>query len=243
MTNTQSFLCLPSSFKGKFLVYPPTIDDVVGNESFGTFRYLLLRSQEEIEDELVEKGKTENFPTPYDFLFSVACSNKENEKLAKDAFEFFIHQPVTFLHKEKKILIGDVEEVIKTVKNVDELIFLTEDEFFDFQNTLRCSIGDKEIEKFDPDENPRIRAMKAKARYRDKIKAKKGTGTTLQATLESICCMGIGLTPLNIGQLSYAAVNKIVERYQRKEKYDLDMRTLLAGAKKNSVHPEYWIKN
>ena len=48
--------------------------------------------------------------------------------------------------------------------------------------------------------------MKAKARYRDKIKAKKGNGLDLGTTLVSICCMGIGLTPLNIGKISYASI-------------------------------------
>jgi hypothetical protein len=41
--------------------------------------------------------------------------------------------------------------------------------------------------------------MKAKARYRDRIKAKKGNGLTLGTSFASICCMGLGITPLNIG--------------------------------------------
>lgn len=55
--------------------------------------------------------------------------------------------------------------------------------------------------------------------------------------------MGIGLNPLNIGEISYAAVGALMERYQAKEKYDIDIRSLLAGAKANKVNPVYWIKN
>lgn len=55
--------------------------------------------------------------------------------------------------------------------------------------------------------------------------------------------MGIGLTPLNIGDVSYAAIGAIMERYQMKEKYDIDIKSLLAGAKANKVNPTYWIKN
>jgi hypothetical protein len=55
--------------------------------------------------------------------------------------------------------------------------------------------------------------------------------------------MGIGLTPLNIGEISYAAVGAIIERYQMKEKYEVDIDSLLAGAKPGKVNPVYWIKN
>nr|DAE11697.1 MAG TPA: hypothetical protein [Siphoviridae sp. ct2vX3] len=31
--------------------------------------------------------------------------------------------------------------------------------------------------------------------------------------MTSICCMGIGITPLNVGELSYAAVSELIRRY------------------------------
>lgn len=55
--------------------------------------------------------------------------------------------------------------------------------------------------------------------------------------------MGIGITPLNIGELSYAALMKLLERYQFKEKYDIDIKSLLAGADSSKVKPKYWISN
>jgi hypothetical protein len=66
----------------------------------------------------------------------------------------------------------------------------------------------KPVEPPNPNEHPKIKAMKAKARYRDKVKAKQNAknGITLFTTMASICCMGIGLTPLNIGEISYVAM-------------------------------------
>jgi hypothetical protein len=58
--------------------------------------------------------------------------------------------------------------------------------------------------------------MKEKIRERDRIKAKAaaegkgGNGISLSTSLAAICCMGIGLTPLNIGELSYAAITPIM---------------------------------
>jgi hypothetical protein len=85
--------------------------------------------------------------------------------------------------------------------------------------------------------------MKAKARYRDRVKAKKGLGLKLLSTISSICCMGYGLNPLNIGELSYAAIPVLLATYQEKEKYDIDIRSLLAGADSKKVKPKYWIRN
>lgn len=85
--------------------------------------------------------------------------------------------------------------------------------------------------------------MKAKARYRDYIKAKKGLGLKFETLLSSICCMGLGLNPLNIGELSYAAIPVLVHFYQDKEKYDIDIRSLLAGADSKKIKPKYWIQN
>jgi hypothetical protein len=49
---------------------------------------------------------------------------------------------------------------------------LTEDEFFDFQNAIRECLGKKMIDPPNPNEHPKIKEMKRRARYRDKVKAK-----------------------------------------------------------------------
>ena len=68
------------------------------------------------------------------------------------------------------------------------------------------------VEPPNPNEHPKIKAMKAKARYRDSVKAKQNAknGVTLFNTITSICCMGIGLNPLNIGEMSYVAMEAIL---------------------------------
>jgi hypothetical protein len=71
----------------------------------------------------------------------------------------------------------------------------------------------------------------------------KGEGITLYTTLVSICCMGLGITPLNIGEMSYVALEAILRKYQEKEKYELDIDSLLAGADSKKVKPKYWIRN
>ena len=106
-------------------------------------------------------------------------------------------------------------------------------------------MNQKTVERPREDEDPRVKAIKAKARYRDKLKAKQNAkkGLGLFHTMASICCMGIGLTPLNIGEMSYVAIDSVLRKYQEKEKYQLDIESLLAGADSKKIKPKYWIRN
>jgi hypothetical protein len=55
--------------------------------------------------------------------------------------------------------------------------------------------------------------------------------------------MGLGITPLTIGEMSYVAMENILKKYQEKEKYELDIDSLFAGADSKKIKPKYWIRN
>jgi hypothetical protein len=84
-----------------------------------------------------------------------------------------------------------------------------------------------------------------KALERDIIKARSGKngGISFYTSLVSICYMNIGITPLNIGEMSYACISDLIRVYQEKEKYELDVKALLAGADSKKIKPKYWIRN
>lgn len=248
MSKEVFFLGEPVQFKPGIMIYPPKVKDVVANENFSIYNRLLTYSQEEIEDEFVEAQKTlETYPTPIEFMLNNSYHNKEYEKHCKAAFCFFIHKEVTFLYEQKIIIIGKLEDVLKTVNSLDDLITIKEEEFFDFQNAIRACMGKKAVEPPIPNEHPKIKEMKRRARYRDKIKAKNAAkskdGVSLFTTLVSICCMGLGITPLNIGEMSYVAIESILRKFQEKEKYQIDIDSLLAGADSKKIKPKYWIRN
>lgn len=242
MINERFFLKLPQEFQKEIFVYPPSVKEVIENNEYGHYRSLLLISQEDIEDKYIEKGKeNEYIPTPFEFLLSI-CSDKRIEQIVKRAFQFFIKEEVIVLIEQKMILIGDLEqnlEILKEINDINKLRIINEKNYFEFQNLLRESIGDKTLEPPNPNENIKIKKMKAKARYRDKIKAKK-SGITLGITLASICCMNLGLTPLNIGEISYASIAPLMRYYQEHEKYNINIQSKLAGAK--DVDLKYWIR-
>lgn len=244
MIDERVFLGFPKNFDNLCKIYPPKIKDVIGNDKFPLYKRIFTLSQEEIEDEFTEKGlDLANMLSPFETLFTNAYNNEEMRQLTNDAFFFFIHEPIMLLYEQKKIIIGDIEKVLKKIEKIDDLKIIDDSNFFNFQNEVRAMLGEKKIDPPNPNEDPRLKRMKAKARYRDRVKAKSGKGLQLGSSLASLCCMGFGLNPLSLGELSYASVPILIRYYQEKEKYQLDVDSLLAGADAKKVKPKYWVRN
>jgi len=241
------FLGIPFEYKDICKIYPPTVGDMIGNPKARIYQGLLTITQEDIEDQLYGiDGATEKdtIPTPFEYLLIQAYQSEDNLKLIKDAFQFFIHDDVNILLDKKQIVIGDLQKLVANMKTLDDLQnmpMLTEENYFEFQNNIRAALGDKMLEDYKRDKDARVRRIKAKARYRDKIKAKRKKGNSIELSMIAICCMNVGISPLNIEKLSYGAMGRIMAVYQGKEKYDIDIRSLLAGADKKKVKPKYWI--
>ncbi len=252
MTNEKFFLGAPEDFKGKLKIYAPLVREIVENDEIGYYVKVLTLSQEEIEDELVKDGnEIKVFPTPYEFMLANSYHDPAYRQLVEKAFQFFCHTDICMLFDQKKILIGNAKEILEQLK-IDagqtesvmaKLSFLEEDEFFEFQNRVRAAYSLPEVEPPRPNEDPRVKRIKAKGRMREKLKAKKGGGPSLETLMAAICCMGMGITPLNIGEITYVAARTLVDMYQQKEKYQLDVDSLLAGADAKKVKPKYWIQN
>ena len=247
INSAACFLGLPLDFKGQFKVYPPKIKDVLNNSDFQKFFSLFTISQEDIEDQIFNmnddvKIQEGQIPTPYQYMVQICLANQEYLNLIKDGFKFFTNEELTFIAEKQMFLIGNLEDILQNVNTLDDLPIFKPEDYFEFQNMIRAAMGDKELEPYDYNMHPRKRQMLAKARYRDRIKAKQNAkSTSFLNNLASICCMGIGLTPLNIGEMTYAAINILISKFQFKEKYDLDIQSLLAGADKKKVKPKYWM--
>lgn len=240
MIRPEVFLAQPFSYN-RITIYPPKVNDVTSPLFWSMYKSLTL-SQEEIEDNLVEQKKDlDSVPTPFELLLINSYHDPQYKYIVEKAFQLFCQTDILFLFETKQIVLGSLSD-FQNIKSVDDLLILDETNFFDFQNCIRSALGEKPIEPPDPDEDPRVKRIKAKARYRDKIKAKQGIGLKLTTCLASICCMNMGLNPLNIGEISYASIDILMHTYQEKEKYGTDIDSILAGAGKK-IKPIYWIRN
>lgn len=244
MIDPYSFLGRPINFNDLCKIYPPKIQEVLDEKNYPVYRKLFLSSQEDIEDEYAEaRFPMDQVPTPLEYLFTMASLDLRIKKIIVEGFSFFIKEPVLLLMDQKVIVIGDIKDTLSKIQSIEELRLIKKDNYFDFQNALRRAIGEKEVEPYNPDENPRVKYFKAKARLRDRIKAKSRDNLTLGTTLASICCMGIGITPLNVGELSQAAISVLMRTYQEKHKYEVDIESLMNGADSKKVKPQFWIRN
>lgn len=248
MIDARTFIGEPIDFLG-FKIYPPKVKEFL-NSDFNRGLNLLLMDQDDLNDLWKKEKKVGSPPTPFEFLLANCHDSAPVQKIVTATLVVFFHAPINFLYEQKKLLVGDLEEILKSVTRIEELPILGEEVYFDLQNVFRTQIGYKTVvppEPPDPNEDPRIARIKAKARERDRIKAKKGTAggksLTIATSLVAICCMNCGLSPLNIGEMSYAAIEPLMTIQQKREKYDIDIRSLLAGASSKDVKPKYWIDN
>ena len=248
MIDEKIFLGFPIKFKDICEIYPPTVNDVVGNEDFIVYQSLFTITQEELDEAYLKDENVTQIPSPFQYLLMNYYQDSEIREKIEKAFLQFVHEPVTIVPEIEMLLIGKSEDELDPNVDLDKPRLLTEENFFDFQNQIRIVLGIEKIQPPDPEEvnlDPRIKRYKMKIKEHEKIISKKKAknAPTLGTLLAAICCMGIGLNPLNIGEMSYACVHWLIAMEQQKEEYDVDIRALLAGADSKKVKPKYWIKN
>ena len=162
MINPAVFIGAPLSYK-QFKIYPPKVKEVAANPFYSQYLRILTFSQEEIEDEFVEKKiDIEKMPTPFEFLLANCYNSKKVALLTKEAFKFFMKIDVEFFYEAKVIVVGNLKEILAESKSVDDLVLIKEEDFFDIQNLIREASGEKKVEKPNPNEDPRIKKIKAK---------------------------------------------------------------------------------
>ena len=248
MIDERILLGFPIDFKDICQIYPPTVNDVVGNKDFGIYQSLFTMTQEELDKAFLQDEKINQVPTPFQYLLINYHQDEIVRQKIHDAFAYFIHESVTIVPEIEMLLIGKSEEDLDPDVDLESPRLLTEENYFEFQNMIRQVMGVEMEKPPDPEEedlDPRIKRYKMKIKQSEELLKKKKSkkAPTLGTLLTAICCMGIGLNPLNIGEISYACVHWLIAMEQQKEEYDIDIRALLAGADSKKVKPKYWIKN
>ena len=248
MIDDRIFLGFPLDFKDICQVYPPKVKDVVGNKDFNIYQSLFTMTQEELDKAYLKDENVTAIPTPFQYLLMNYYQDEKIRTKIEEGFMLFVHEPVAIVPEIEMLLIGKKDEDIDPDVDLENPRLITAENFSDFQNTVRASMGLDAVKPPDPEEenlDPRIKRYKMKVKESEEIikKKKAKEAPTLGTLLTAICCMGIGLNPLNIGEMSYACVHWLISMEQQKEEYDIDIRALLAGADSKKVKPKYWIKN
>ena len=242
MISERILFGFPIIFNDVCLIYPIKNKDIIeigGYETFWQLFSLLTISYDDLYDICREKAKKEkkkleikDVPMPWDNLWSIILDKQSNgAEQIKIALQLFVKDDILFLPELKEIIIGPIEEH-RAINDTN---------FFDFQNAIRTSIGQKEVKPPDLKMHPKLREMKAKARERDRIKAKQEGGNFSFANLLlCACAMNIGINIDNVLEQTYAMLFTLYKIGNKKEKFDIDIRSLIAGADPKKVKLKQW---
>ena len=236
----------------KYKVYPPKLKEVIANPNYGIYSSILTMSQEDIWDLIAKEQSGANYaaapisnaPTPLEMLMNNCYHSEEYMKKTEEAFYFFLHEYVKILPTLKTIIfVTDFNENT----TIEDLRKISDDtDFFILQNHIREACGEEPCEPPNPKENPRVALIKAKGRWRERLKKKKGSKNSIgiDRMIVAICCMNLGLNPLNIGEISYLSVQELFSLAQKKEQYETELKIITSnpfGSKKKHKPLEHWL--
>lgn len=238
MSNEKVLFGYPLEFSDICFIYPPTYNDIAkkGYDKYIELVNILTISQEDLDDTFNEGNDAFDIvaPDPFEYLIVKASLDEKYEKNVIESFKFFTHLQILILFDNFQIVVGD----LKDRKIIDKF------NYFDFQNLLREANGIPLAERPDPNMHPKLKRMKAKGRLRERVKAKQeNIQFNFSSQILALCNCGIGLTPSEIGKLTYAAGRGILRMAQQKEKYQTDIQFICAGANSDNIKPKHWMSD
>ena len=251
MSSTDSkvlkYLCgLPVIFKDICLIYSPLLKDIAVEGIDKFYQYLSIiqiHKPDKLEDDEIKKLLSPL--SDFEYLLLLTQMDPEDNKIIKEALEFFTKEKVTFITNPPSIVFGPINE-----KRI-----LTKEDFFKFQDEifLACAMKnakDQDIEFLETD-SPRVRALKeqllAGRRKREELKRKQqkkdGEGELeFSDLIGSLTIADNSYNLLNIWDLSYYAFQDQFRRMGWREEFDINTRASLAGAKLDKNKLSHWIK-
>ena len=237
---------LPVIFEDICTISSPRLHDIAveGLDNF----YQYISATQITKPDKIEDPEVKQLLSPlsdFEYLLLLTQMDKSDNKLIRNALEFFTKEKVTFITNPPSIVFGSVTE-----KRI-----LTKDNFYNFQEEIKlaCAMRDPHedtIEFLDSD-SPRVRALKEKMlkgrkiRQEAKRKQRKRDGEGELELSDLIASLTIGnnnYNLINVWELSYYAFQDQFKRMSWHEEFDINTRASLAGAKLDKNKLSHWIK-
>lgn len=223
------------------MVHPLKIrDKVMLDKEYNKHLQLLTISDEDIEDILIQRMGEQEYSamekiSPFQYILTNAQYSDLFLLDLRKAFSTFIKEEIIVIPKINKIIIG----------NPTEERFLDESNFDDFQKILRLQNHLDVPEEISEDENPMAKKFRLRRKAVKEAKARQSAknenAPDFVDLMSGLCCANIGITWNNVGDLPIFTFYELLHRIQKKEKYAIDIDSILAGADSKKVKPKYWI--
>lgn len=216
-------------------VYPITIGDMemIGEEKCEKWLRTLAIEESVLADLL--KLDECSFST-FDFIVASVLNDEEVKNDVIEGISFFFKEDVLFI-EDGFFIIGDM-------KNRK---YLNKDNYPVFKKLIRVMncIDSKDTITENPSNAKAAQILKKRKEAREKLKKAKSNGDSDSFTwaelVSILCANGNGVTLENVWGMSVYAFNNQFSRMQMIESYDIGIRSLLAGAKKEDVDLKHWM--
>ena len=220
---------------GDFLIKPLSIGEIEELTESKYFQYIsmlgITKESFQIDDESVSL---------FDLVF-VVCTKEEDFRI------LFLKSMSHFLREEVSMYIDDdyffYTENEEECKIINETNFESIIEVVKLQNCLTKKTDEDEDNPADEktrqilERQKRARALLAKAKKGDDD----GEPLTLSDLVSILSSNGNGVTPFNVWDMNFYWFNNQFNRMKMLDEYDINIRSLLAGAKAEDIDLKHWM--
>ena len=226
-------------------LYSATIGQIVdlGYSKFQQYLSIITATKPMIHDDS-ELSQALNSLSDFEYILMMVHMDQKSNQMLKQAFQFFVHETVSFSLNPAQIVIGPLEE-----KHI-----LTEEKFYELQSLIKRAYfiqleGEEII--INKDDSPQLKELKMQMRQnREKVrraKAKqamqKGTDLHFSDLIGSLTINHCNINAVNVYDMTYYMFHDQLKRMGWRDEYDINSRAAMAGAKLNKSQLKYWMRS
>ena len=226
-------------------IYSATVGQIVdiGYSKFQEYLSIITATKPVLKnDNQIQQALSKLSDFEY-ILMMVHMDKKSNESL-KQAFQFFIHETVSFSLEPAQIIVGPLQE-----KHI-----LNEEKFYQLQSLIkRAYFLELEGEEIiiNKDDPPSLKRLKMQMREnREKVRrakakqaARKGTDLQFSDLIGSFTINHCNINAVNVYDMTYYMFHDQLKRMGWRDEYDINSRAAMAGAKLNKSQLKYWMRS
>jgi len=219
---------------GDLLIKPLTIGEIEELTESKYFQYVSIlainKDSFQVKDEEI---------TLFDLVFAVCVKEEEFRSLFLKSMGYFLREEIKMYANSNGFFFYTENEEICS--------FITKDNYSDIIEVIK--LQNCLTKKIEEEENPanekarqilerqkRARALLAKAK-----KQGDGEPLTLADLISILTSNGNGVTAFNVWDMNFYMFNNQFNRMKMLDEYDINIRSLLAGAKSEDIQLKHWM--
>ena len=220
---------------GDFFIKPLSIGEIEELTEFKYFQYISIiginKDSFQVADEDV---------TIFDLVF-ITCTREE------DFRQLFLKSFSCFTRQEVKMYVGNDNYFFYT-ENEEECKFISKENYDDIIEVIKlqnCLTKKNEEDEDNPADEKTRQILERQKRARVLLEKAKKTGDGEPLTLADLVSIlisnGNGVNPFNVWDMHFYMFNNQFNRMKMLEEYDINIRSLLAGAKAEDIDLKHWM--